>query len=336
MIERVKIPSPISGGVILSYQCTARCRYCMYACAPEWKDWISEYDLRCILEQLVGKIKPAPQGSEKVSLNYGLHFTGGEPFINFELLLNAVQFASELGIPSTFVETNCFWCTNDDITRERFAELKAKGLKGVLISVNPFYLEFIPFERTERGIGIAQEIFPGNVMVYQWEWYSVFKRSGIRGRVSFESWGMTRNSLQRVEMFLMGRSPYQLRNMYPVYPASSFFNEPCITPFLRSWHNHFDNYGNFLPGYCGGISLGDCRKLDELLREGVHLLDKPVLRFLIVDDFRGLFNYAREYGYEPEEGYVSKCHLCVDIRRFLSSVGEFSELQPREFYRLLE
>lgn len=335
MVEGIKIPSPVSGGLILSYQCTARCRYCMYACAPEWKDWITEDDLKLVLEQLAGKIKPAPQGSERVSLNYGLHFTGGEPFINFELLLKAVHFASQLEIPSLFVETNCFWCSNDHFTRERFVELKENGLKGVLVSVNPFYLEFVPFERTERGIRIAQEIFPGNLMVYQWEYYAVFKRLGIKGKVSLESWQGGKVFPVNVEMFLMGRASYKLRHMYPAYPAPYFFRERCITPFLRSWHNHFDNYGNFLPGYCGGISLGDCRRLAELLRAGVNLKDKPVLNFLVVDDFQGLYNYARDLGYKPEEGYISKCHLCVDIRRFLSSVGKFPELQPREFYRFL-
>jgi len=77
-----------------------------------------------------------------MSLNHGLHFTGGEPFLNFELLLKAVEIAEALRIPSTFVETNCFWCKNDDLTRERLQALKEKGLRGILISVNPFSMSF--------------------------------------------------------------------------------------------------------------------------------------------------------------------------------------------------
>jgi hypothetical protein len=81
----------------------------MYACSPDWSsDWISEEDLRRVLSQLSGRIKPSPYGSGRVSLNYGLHFTGGEPFLNFDLLLRAVAIANELKIPSTFVETNCY------------------------------------------------------------------------------------------------------------------------------------------------------------------------------------------------------------------------------------
>ena len=88
------------------------------------------------------------------------------PFMNFELLLKAVETAHELKIPSTFVETNCYWCPSDEVTREKLQLLKEKGLKGILISVNPFYLEYVPFERTERAIRISQEVFGKNVMVY--------------------------------------------------------------------------------------------------------------------------------------------------------------------------
>ncbi len=101
-----------------------------------------------------------------MSLNHGLHFTGGEPFLNYPLLLKAVEMAEELGIPSTFVETNCFWCKNDDVTREKLTGLKKAGLKGILISVNPFYAEYVPFERTDRCIQVSQEVFGTNVMVY--------------------------------------------------------------------------------------------------------------------------------------------------------------------------
>lgn len=82
----IKIPEPISGGLLLSYKCSARCDHCMYACSPEWNDWISKEDLEKILTQLGGRIWPNPYGEDNVSLNYGLHFTGGEPFLNFELL----------------------------------------------------------------------------------------------------------------------------------------------------------------------------------------------------------------------------------------------------------
>ena len=338
-MQRIELPEPVSGGVLLSYECTAECRYCMYACSPKWKGWISEDDLKTLLSQLTDRIQPSPHGAERVSLNYGLHITGGEPFLNFKLLLEAVTMAKEMNIPSTFVETNCYWCISDEVTREKLQMLKKKGLKGILISVNPFYLEYVPFERTERGIRIAEQVFGENVMVYQFEYYNLFKRLGITGKIPFEDYLKSeKDDLARnVELFLMGRAAYRLARLYPKYPPDRFFNEPCRPSFLRSWHNHFDHYGNYLPGYCGGISLGSWRQLDKLLEEGLEPSRKPILGFLAKQDFKGFFHFAKDSGYvELREGYVSKCHLCVDIRKHLSVKEEFEELKPKEFYLHLE
>jgi hypothetical protein len=104
-------------------------------------------------------------------------------------------------------------------------------------------------------------------------------------------------------------------------------------PFLRALHNHFDNYGNYVPGFCAGVTLGDCRKLDELLREGVDTARFPVLRLLMDEDLEGLFALAKEREYqESAEGFYSKCHLCMELRKHLALTGDYPELSPREFY----
>jgi hypothetical protein len=341
----IKIPAPVSGGLLLSYKCSAECRHCIYGCSPKWSaDWISEGDLEKILEQLAVRIMPGPYGPKTTSLSHGLHFTGGEPFMNFDLLCRAVEIASGLRIPSLFVETNCFWAVNDRVTIERLKLLKSRGLHGIMISVNPLYLEYVPFERTERAIRIALDIFRRNTMVYQLEYYRRFVRWGLKDRVPFQDYLKhegKENLLRNVEFFMMGRAPYvlkdELREYYPSLPASSYFHEPCITPLLRTWHNHFDNYGNYVPGFCGGITLGDCRNLDRLLDEGIALDDYPVLRFLVNDDLSGLFDYALLHGLkESEEGYFSKCHLCTDLRKHLVKTYDFRELQPKEFYAHLD
>lgn len=337
---KVKVPSPISGGLLLSYRCSAACRHCMYACSPTWPaDWISDEDLERCLTLLSGKIRPSPWGDRMVSLNHGLHFTGGEPFLHFELLHRAARLAHQLKIPSTFVETNCFWCRNDQVTRERLEALKEAGLRGILISVNPFYAEYVPFERTARGIRISTKVFGRNVMVYQLAYYHRFNQLGLKNKISLADYlRLSGEGLAgRAELFLMGRAAYQLQEFYPAYPADRFFQEPCQPPFLRNWHNHFDNYGNMMPGYCGGISLGPWKELDRLISDGIELALQPVLKFLITGDLRGFYYFARDWGYhESRRGYVSKCHLCLDLRKFMVSKKDFPELRPQEFYAHLE
>jgi len=340
-----EIPVPISGGLMLSYRCTAKCRHCMYACSPEWSgDWLETGDMEKILYQLKNKIAPSPFGPQTISLNHGLHFTGGEPFLNFPLLCTAVEMAHDYGIPSLFVETNCFWCVDNDRTLEKLTILKKKGLHGILISVNPFYLEYVPFERTKRAVKLSYEVFGENTAVYQEEFFRSFTRLGIRGSVCFDEYLKMEDGWpvwEKVEFFFMGRAPYSLGHsfdsLFSRYPAQTFFDVPCAPPFLRNWHNHFDNYGNFVPGYCGGLTLGDCRELDQLLERGIDGEQYPCLAFIADGDFRGLFRFALEDGYrERPEGYFSKCHLCVDMRKHLNKQGGFDELAPAAFYEQLK
>lgn len=336
-MNKLPIPEPFSGGILLSYKCNSSCKHCMYACSPRWRgDWISEEDAERILAQLATKLGGKYPYPSRIGVNYGIHFTGGEPFLNFDLLLKVTELARGLGIPSTFVETNCFWCTNDETTRDKFTRLKDAGLEGVLISVNPFIIEQIPFERIERAARISREIFDGNVMIYQRFFYDQFRRLGLKGTLPFDEYlhKAGYSSLHYIELLPMGRVPYKLGHLYKEYPASHFFGESCRQELIRDWHIHIDNYCNFVPGYCGGISLGDARDLGSIC-QGIDLDEFPVLKALLTD-LKELYELAKEFGYEEREAYISKCHLCVDVRRHLARHGEFKELRPTEFYERLE
>jgi hypothetical protein len=335
----VEIPKPVSGGVMLSYKCSAACRHCMYACSPRWdEDWISEENLARGLALLAPHIEPSPWGPETMSLNHGLHLTGGEPFLNFPLLLRAVEMAHDLGLPSIFVETNCYWCRDDETARERFIALQAAGCTGILISVNPYYAEYVPFERTERCIRVSGEVFGRNVMVYQAEYYRRFKQLGVQERMPLDEYRrLFRGDAERVELFLMGRAARRLRDFYPAHPARRFYGQPCRPEFLRGWHNHFDNYGNLVAGYCGGVSLGSWFDLDATLASGIDVDERPVLGYLIAEDVEGLLHFAEQYGYEESaSGYLSKCDLCLDLRKYLAARDGFVELAPRAFYAHLD
>jgi len=311
----------------------------MYACSPCWKaDWISEKDAEKILSQLAGKIQPNPFGPNEIGINCGLHFAGGEPFLNFDLLLKITEMANAHGIPSIFVETNCFWCTDDETTRKKLEQLKKAGLHGILISVNPFILEQVPFERTDRATRISREFFGRSVITYQEFFYHQFKRFNIIAALPFEEYlrKASHESLFYTELLPMGRAAYKIAYLYQKYPAEKFFGESCREELTRDWHIHIDNYCNYMTGYCGGISLGDAKNLDSL--HEIDLDEKPILEALVTN-LKKLYELGiGEFGYkESSHGYISKCHLCVDIRKCLAKqTDEFEELRPREFYSHLD
>ena len=338
-MTRLPIPQPVSGGIFLSYKCSSKCKHCMYACSPRWKaDWISRDDGEKVLVQLSNAFRESyPSGFDRVGLNLGLHFTGGEPFLNFGLLLDLVKIAARLQIPSTFVETNCFWSVDDETTRSKLAQLKDAGLDGILISVNPFITEYVPFERTKRAIRISEEVFGANVMVYQESFRHQFERLGMKGTLPLEAYFQRAgaSSLQYVELIPMGRACYELGHQFRKHSPSYFFGQSCREELTRPWHVHVDNYCNYISGYCGGISLGDARDLDSIC-QGIELDDLPIIAKLVSPGgIEQLYRFGvEEFSYkELEEGYVSKCHLCVDIRRHISQqTAQFKELRPLEFY----
>ena len=307
----------------------------MYACSPKWNaDWINEKDVKNSLSQLSGRIKQSLLGPDKIDLNSGLHFTGGEPFLNFKLLLQATKIACELRIPSTFVETNCYWCGNDKVTEDKLRQLKDVGLKGVMVSVNPFILEYVSFGKTERAIRVSKKVFGENAIVYQSHFYRQFKKLGIESTLSLDDYIEKTGfeSFNYVEMIPMGRFPYKLGHLFKKQKAESFFSQSCEARLTSPYHIYIDNYGNYITGFCGGISLGNADKLDLIL-DGIDLNERPVLRALVAG-LGGLYNLGKEFGYEDlQEGYVSARHLCIDIRKHLvQKTDEFRELRPRELY----
>ncbi|MGD2144186.1 MAG: radical SAM protein [Anaerolineae bacterium] len=333
----LSIPEPYSAGVLLSYKCTSTCKHCMYACSPHWDaDWLAVDKAESILSGLAEAMRGKYPVPGRVGVNDGLHFSGGEPFLNFDLLLSLTRMADRLGIPTTFVETNAFWAVRDRTTRERLSALQRAGLDGILISANPFILEEVPFERTERAVRISRDVFDAsNVLIYQQFFYNQFRTLELRGTMSFREYVETAGyGLRNVELFASGRVPFKLADLYQHRPAEHFSSTSCLRELIRDWHVHIDNYGNYVPGYCAGLSLGQAGDLDALCA-GVHLDDLPALNALLTD-LQALLDLGKEFGYQQKDGYVSRCHLCVDVRKHLAGSGDFQELRPRAFYRRLE
>ena len=323
--------SPRDLGVILTYRCHSGCAHCLYNCGPGWeRQAMSPQTLRQALEA-VAMLPRLPQ----------VHLTGGEPFLHFELLLEGAQIATELGI-TAYAETNASWCTDEAEAIERFAALRDAGLHFVLISCSPFHAERIPPIRMVRAIRAASAVFgPGGVAVYLPEFLGLVQRFGLErptplwryeeefgreeaGRILWQGYGIISG----------GRSGYRLGHLVPRRPAQAFTGADCAGEILYAHHSHFDLYGHYISGFCGGLTVGDWHDLPQVLADYGAGRYPPLVDVLIERGPWGLFELAQEgYGYRPlPDGYAGKCHLCVDVRRHLVERGDFAELRPRGFY----
>jgi len=334
-MQKLKIPSLTSGGLILSYQCSNTCRHCIYASSPKWKDWITEEDIENILTQIK---QFAPH-------QHGLHLAGGEPFLNVELTFRAVELCIENGVPLQYVETNAFWCDDDDSTAYKFNMLRDSGLPAILISVSPFHNEFIPFEKTHRAINIAREIYGDyNVLIYTSYFYEQLQDYNPQTKIPLNRYLNTigyekaaQSFVEHYELIPIGRTASKLNFLFQKHPAAAFFNNNCLAEFTNPEHIHIDPYGNYISSFCTGISLGNAHKLREIYG-GIDLQERPILEILATSGVEGLLRLAQDqFDYQVlSEGYMAKCHLCQDIRaHIVQMTDQFVELTPIEFYRYL-
>ena len=321
---------PTDLGIILSYRCQSACKHCLYNCGPAWKDWMS-------LETL----EEALQATRAWRHRFQIHLTGGEPFLNFPLLLQGVQLAAQLGI-SRYVETNAGWCLKEKDVIEKFATLREAGLNAILISCSPFHAEKIPPARTLLAITKALEIFgQQNVIVYMSHWIEQIQIFDVEKPTPLERY-VVKFGLERAGRMLWdgysiipaGRSGYRLGHLTQKRPAAALKGENCFMEILYAHHSHFDLYGNYISWFCGGLTIGDWHNLPRILDDFKARRFPPLIDILVRTGPFGLFEMGKqEYGYqELPEGYVGKCHLCVDVRKHLSGRGDFQELRPKEFY----
>ena len=99
-------------------------------------------------------------------------------------------------------------------------------------------------------------------------------------------------------------------------------------------HFHFDLFGNYIPGLCSGLAI-HCDDLGHRISPEKY----PILHTLYQEGIKGFYDcVTSEYRFESSEGYISKCNLCFDLRRYLvvSKGMNSRELQPKGIYENYE
>lgn len=321
---------PADLGIILSYKCANECKHCLYNCGPYWRGWMSDADLQIALQKVCDW-----------SPHIQIHLSGGEPFLNFPLLLKAVEAARDNNIP-VYAETSACWCNQVDLVYDRFEALCEAGLSAILISCSPFHAEKVPLKKTLLAINAGLDVFGlQGVMVYLPDCIEQIRRFGIDEPVPLityqQAFGHNTAGVLFWEGYGLisgGRAGYCLGEFTERVPAVDFEGDHCRQEILYAHQSHFDLYGNFIAGYCGGLSIGRWRDLPEVLEDTRAGKLPGLIRILIDQGPYGLYLMAvEEFGYTPlHHGYAGKCHLCVDVRRHLRRQKDFPELEPAEFY----
>jgi hypothetical protein len=315
-----------SGGVITNYYCTSSCGHCLYACSPLRE---KEYIRKDTLTRNLQVIKNLGCRS--------IHLGGGEPFLNMDGLKMVIETVNASGVKIEYVETNSSWYRDKDSACGILSSLKKRGLSTVLISMSPFHNEYIPFYKVK---GVVEACSAVGMNVFPWiaEFYSEITSMGDESPHNLSEYEKTygidylKKLPSRYWIHFGGRA---LKTFAPIIgkkPYKEFVttgNYGC-SEILDVSHFHFDLFGNYIPGLCSGLTI----RWDDL-GKALSTQKYPILNILFMEGVRGLFHHvSKEYGFEPAGGYMSKCHLCFDLRRHLileEKVDSF-ELQPKSFY----
>lgn len=268
-----------------------------------------------------------------------VHVTGGEVFGNWELLIEILNRAHSEGLtPLEKVETNAFWATDDEIIRDRIEALDAAGMQKLGISADPFHQQFVPIEFPRRLAKVAAEILGPDRVQVRWDVFLNssnplsfdLDHSSDSDRKSLAEWISARHER------LTGRAGEALAPHLPLHPVESFRGKNCREGLMRGKHVHIFPQGHIFPGVCAGIVLGCAAEMSiSEIREKLksEYSGRPVLGALVRGGPVELMDLAKVYGFCPDPGYATQCHLCWKIRKFLADTGGFSdELAPAEMY----
>jgi hypothetical protein len=272
-----------------------------------------------------------------------VHITGGEVFGNWELLIEILNRAKSEGLaPLDKVETNAFWATDDQIIRERIKALDAAGMRQLGISSDPFHQQFVPIENPRRLARIAIEMLGAPRVHVRWEDFLNNPLSIVSNfdlptspknycKDALAEWVSTKHER------LTGRAGEILAQYLPLHPVESFSGKNCRETLMRGKHVHIFPQGQIFPGVCAGIVLGIAGEMAiPEIREKIKndYSDRGVLGSLVRGGPMELLDIAKGFGFEPQNGYASKCHLCWKIRKYLANENLFSdEIGPEGMYK---
>lgn len=298
----------ISGGIITNYDCSSKCRHCGFASSPRWE---KEYMTQSRADEIFAFLKGA--GCHNV------HIGGGEPLLIPERILPVLQSARSQGIRVEYIETNGSWHKDIAKTVAFLREMQDFNVDTLLISIDPFHNEYVPFWKI-KGLMEACKNAGTGVFPWRMEFWGDLEAMGDEKPHSLEEFDKKlgphyiQKLMGRYHLNMRGRALQTYKPYLKAYSLEEILKNSAPCKELDGIHHfHIDFLGNFIPELCAGLSISYSD-----LEEGVTAEKYPFLFALDVGGIKTLYELvAEKYGFVAKKEYVSKCDLCFDIRKHL-------------------
>ena len=291
--------------VLLTYTCTFECDHCFLFCGPWTRGTFTLAQIRELLDQV-----------QKIESVDHVFFEGGEPLLNYALLLEAIREARERGLEVGLV-TNAY-PSNSALDAELWIEpLVAAGLNFLSISDDSFHYpdrENSP-ARITLDVAAGLSIYVDSIAVSNPGAAAGTKGESGRGGPTEGSRAMFRgraadkltSGLERKDWQELDKCPY----------------EDLVSPSRV----HVDAFGHV--HICQGLLMGNIWETPlPRLVEQYDSNSHPICSAL---NEGGPALLARRLKIRPEPGYADECHFCFLLRRLLLDRYP-GYLGPRQVY----
>lgn len=291
--------------ILLTYNCNFECDHCFVYSGPDAAGTFTLSRVRALLDQ-----------ARAIASVQWIYFEGGEAFLFYPLLIEAVREARERGFEVGLV-TNSYWADCEENALLWLCPFAELGIADLSVSDDEFHLG--TDSPATQAVAAAQELgMPVNII-----------RIAQLGVEAAATHGRGEAITGGPVMF-RGRAVEKLTAGLPTRPWTSLTECP-YEELERPNRVHVDPFGHVQ--VCQGISIGNVWEtpLARLVAEydpANHPICGPLVR-------GGPARLAEERGVPPAAaaGYVDECHLCYLTRRSL--LDDFGDhLAPRQVYGL--
>jgi MoaA/NifB/PqqE/SkfB family radical SAM enzyme len=285
--------------ILLTVQCTRECEHCFVWGSPRQRGTLSVDQIRQILNQ-----------ASEADIEW-IYFEGGEPFIYYDVLVEGVRLAAEMGF-SVGIVSNAYWAVSVARALEVLQPL-AGIVSDLTVSSDLYHGGEVLSEESQNAIVAAKWLNIPTGMI------SIAKpdedAAQTYGQIKDEGAVMYR-----------GRAAVMLAPRTEGHPWNELTR--CPHEDLREpGRAHLDPFGNL--HICQGIVIGNVfeKSLKEICEDydaEAHPICGPLLE-------GGPVALVSEYHLPHESTYADACHLCYEARGSLRM--RFPEyLRPDQMY----
>ena len=289
--------------ILLTYQCTYECDHCFVWGSPRQTGTLTLQQIEDVLNQA----KEAGVAS--------IYFEGGEPFLYYAVLVEAVRMAAEMGF-SVGIVSNAYWANSVEDAAEWLRPLAGR-VSDLSVSSDLFHCEECLGERPQNALVAAKwlHIPTGMISIAQ----PNPETKEAHGQIEDQG-----------EVMYRGRAVEKLAESAPSHPWEGF--DSCPHEDLREpGRVHLDPLGNL--HICQGIVIGNLfEKTLKQICEDYDPDSHPVCGLLLSGGPAAL---VTEYNLKHASSYADACHLCYEARTSLRA--RFPELlAPNQMYGVME